>query len=81
LIKSSEGNPDCHQTSEITATCPEGKNVTSGGFDRTGTEGAPPILDVYYNGPASESSWVVKVFNGDPISHTVNVFAIFTGLE
>lgn len=74
-------DPDSGRTSftDITASCPEGKIITGGGYE------IRPVTDidirVYYNGPNSPSSWLVKVANLSGPEETVKVFAICAGLE
>ena len=64
---------------DITASCPEGKIISGGGYE------IRPVADidirVYYNGPNSPSSWLVKVANLSGPEETVKVFAICVGLE
>jgi len=74
-------DPDSGKTpfTDITASCPEGKIITGGGYE------IRPVADidirVYYNGPNSPSSWLVKVANLSGPEETVKVFAICVGLE
>lgn len=74
-------DPDSGRPSftDITAYCPEGKIITGGGYE------IRPVTDidirVYYNGPNSPSSWLVKVANLSGPEETVKVFAICAGLE
>ena len=79
--KKTSFDPDSGKTpfTDITASCPEGKIITGGGYE------IRPVTDidirVYYNGPNSPSSWLVKVANLSGPEETVKVFAICAGLE
>lgn len=64
---------------DITASCPEGKIITGGGYEIRPV--AEIDIRVYYNGPNSPSSWMVKVANLSGPEETVKVFAICAALE
>jgi hypothetical protein len=66
------------QDNTFTASCPEGKILTGGGFE------FPPlfgVLTLHYSGPGPGSSWMVKVQRISDDTFEIKVFAVCVGLE
>ena len=72
-------NTEHNAVTQITATCPNGKILSGGGFAIRETD---PI-EVDYSGPGPGSSWLVKVFvsgSGEP-PLPAKAFAVCASLE